>query len=62
MALPWLAVVSVVAVMVSYEATAQTIPQLVPDFNATPGFTVATDITTLTTSGQFVTVSLVSAA
>ncbi|CAL8471017.1 g10559 [Coccomyxa elongata] len=55
MALPWLAVVSAMAM--SYMAAAQTIPQLVPGFKATPGFTVSTDITTLTTSGQFVTVS-----
>lgn len=58
MALLWLAIVSVMAM--SYMATAQTIPQLVPGFMATPGFTVSTDITTLTTSGQFVTVSSVS--
>ncbi len=38
-------------------AAAQTIPQLVPGFTATSGFTVSTDISTLTASGQYVTVS-----
>jgi hypothetical protein len=38
-------------------ATAQTISQLVPGFKGFSGFTLSTDITTLTTSGQFVTVS-----
>lgn len=55
MVAPWLTAGTVLILLCG--ASAQTITQLVPGFQATPGFTVSTDITTLTTSGQFVTVS-----
>lgn len=55
MTMLWLTAVAVVAL--SSVAAAQTIGQLVPGFQATKGFTVSTDITTLSASGQFVTVS-----
>lgn len=58
--MPRLTLVSVVALFCT--AAAQTIPQLVPGFKALPGFTMSTDISTLTSSGQYVTVSLVSLA
>ncbi len=55
MVAPWLTAGTVLILLCG--AFAQTITQLVPGFQATSGFTVSTDITTLTTSGHLVTVS-----